>query len=149
VRLGGALGTACKQQKTEMRKEEKTMHPASLCIRWLPEQGQATHQQQYCSESGIGWYRNLRKTDLLLVIPKPGLSARNLFAADSEAADSSRDKVALRNDNFSRISYKGMDRAVGTSRPLEIVYNKACQVRPDYEPPAKTADNHFLPFGVL
>ncbi len=35
----------------------------------------------------------------LLVIPKPGLPARNLFAAGSEAADSSRDKAALRNAN--------------------------------------------------
>jgi hypothetical protein len=34
-----------------------------------------------------------------LVIPKPGLPARNLLAADVEAADSSRDKAALRNDN--------------------------------------------------
>ena len=58
-------------------------------------------------------------------------------------------KVALRNDKFSRISYNRMDRAVIRSRPLEIVYNKPCQVRPDYEPPAKTTDNHFLPFGVL
>ena len=34
-----------------------------------------------------------------LVIPKPALSARNLLAAGSETADSSRDKAALRNDN--------------------------------------------------
>ena len=34
-----------------------------------------------------------------LVIPKPALSARNLFAAGSGIADSSRDKAALRNDN--------------------------------------------------
>jgi hypothetical protein len=33
------------------------------------------------------------------VIPKPGLWARNLLAARSEAEDSSRDKAALRNDN--------------------------------------------------
>jgi hypothetical protein len=39
------------------------------------------------------------KTSPPLVIPKPGLSARNLFAASGEAADSSRDKAALRNDN--------------------------------------------------
>jgi hypothetical protein len=35
----------------------------------------------------------------LLVIPKPALSARNLFAASSDTADSSRDNLALRNDN--------------------------------------------------
>jgi hypothetical protein len=40
-----------------------------------------------------------RKNSPFLVIPKPGLSARNLLAAGSEAADSSRDKAALRNDN--------------------------------------------------
>ena len=39
------------------------------------------------------------KTTPLLVIPKPGLSARNLLAASSETADSSRDNAALRNDN--------------------------------------------------
>jgi hypothetical protein len=33
-----------------------------------------------------------------LVIPKPGLSARNLFAA-SESADFSRSNAAFRNDN--------------------------------------------------
>jgi len=33
-----------------------------------------------------------------LVIPKPVLSARNLLAAGSEKADSSRDNTALRND---------------------------------------------------
>jgi hypothetical protein len=41
----------------------------------------------------------LRKEDSTLVIPKPGVSARNLLAAGSEAADSSRDNAALRNDN--------------------------------------------------
>jgi predicted acetyltransferase len=40
----------------------------------------------------------LRKTNLL-VISKPALSARNLLAASSETADSSRDNPALRNDN--------------------------------------------------
>ena len=34
-----------------------------------------------------------------LVIPKPGLSARNLLVAGSKTADSSRDEAALRNDN--------------------------------------------------
>jgi hypothetical protein len=34
-----------------------------------------------------------------LVIPKPALSAKNLLAASGEAADSSRDNAALRNDN--------------------------------------------------
>ncbi len=34
-----------------------------------------------------------------LVIPKPGLSARNLLAAGCKTADSSRDNTALRNDN--------------------------------------------------
>jgi hypothetical protein len=34
-----------------------------------------------------------------LVIPKPARSAKNLLAASGEAADSSRDKAALRNDN--------------------------------------------------
>jgi hypothetical protein len=33
------------------------------------------------------------------VIPKPALPARNLLAATSEAADSSRDNAALLNDN--------------------------------------------------
>jgi hypothetical protein len=37
--------------------------------------------------------------NLILVIPKPGLPARNLLVAHVEAADSSRDKAALRNDN--------------------------------------------------
>jgi hypothetical protein len=37
--------------------------------------------------------------NLPLVIPKPGLSARNLLAAGSKAADSSRNKAALRNEN--------------------------------------------------
>jgi hypothetical protein len=35
-----------------------------------------------------------------LVIPKPGVSARNLLAAGGETADSSRDNAALRNDNY-------------------------------------------------
>src|SRR4029077_12521153 len=39
------------------------------------------------------------KATPLLVIPKPGLSARNLLGASSEAADSSRDNAALRNRN--------------------------------------------------
>ncbi len=33
-----------------------------------------------------------------IVIPKPGISARNLLVASSETADSSRDNAALRND---------------------------------------------------
>jgi hypothetical protein len=33
------------------------------------------------------------------VIPKPGLSARNLLAASGETADSSRENAALRTDN--------------------------------------------------
>jgi hypothetical protein len=41
----------------------------------------------------------LRKNNPTLVIPKPVLSVRNLLAAGSEAADSSRDTTALRNDN--------------------------------------------------
>lgn len=39
------------------------------------------------------------KLNPTLVIPKPVLSARTLLAADSETADSSRDKTALQNDN--------------------------------------------------
>jgi hypothetical protein len=35
--------------------------------------------------------RSLDKTTPALVIPKPGLSARNLLAADGETADSSRE----------------------------------------------------------
>jgi hypothetical protein len=35
---------------------------------------------------------------LTVVIPKPGLSARNLFPAGGKTADSSRDNAALRND---------------------------------------------------
>jgi hypothetical protein len=34
-----------------------------------------------------------------LVIPKPARSAKNLLAASGEAANSSRDQAALRNDN--------------------------------------------------
>jgi hypothetical protein len=45
----------------------------------------------------------LRKNSRTLVIPKPALSARNLLAAGSETADSSRDTAALRNDNSLRI----------------------------------------------
>src|SRR5712691_11230315 len=37
---------------------------------------------------------------LRLVIPKPAPSARSLFAASSEAADSSRDNAALRNNSL-------------------------------------------------
>src|SRR6266849_1928527 len=40
-----------------------------------------------------------RGTTPPLVTLKPALSARNLLAAGSEAADSSRDNAALRNDN--------------------------------------------------
>jgi hypothetical protein len=39
-----------------------------------------------------------RNRNPTLVIPKPGLSARNLLAASSKPADSSRDNAALRND---------------------------------------------------
>jgi len=38
-----------------------------------------------------------------LVIPKPAVSARNLLPAGSDAADSSRDNSALRNDNPLRV----------------------------------------------
>jgi len=41
----------------------------------------------------------LRNNNPTLVIPKPALSARNLLVAGSEAADSSHDNAALRNDN--------------------------------------------------
>jgi len=41
----------------------------------------------------------LRRKPIPLVIPKPGLPARNLLTAASETADSSREKIALRNDN--------------------------------------------------
>jgi hypothetical protein len=44
------------------------------------------------------------KTTPPLVIPRPALSARNLLAAGSETADSSRDTAALRNDNSLGIS---------------------------------------------
>jgi CubicO group peptidase (beta-lactamase class C family) len=43
------------------------------------------------------------KTAPPLGIPKPVPSARNLLAASSEAADSSRDRAALRNDNSLRV----------------------------------------------
>jgi hypothetical protein len=39
------------------------------------------------------------RNGLTIVIPKPGSSARNLLAAGSETADSSRDKAALQNDS--------------------------------------------------
>jgi hypothetical protein len=42
----------------------------------------------------------LRKTSSLIVIPKPGLSARICFCASGVTADFSRDNAALRNDNF-------------------------------------------------
>jgi hypothetical protein len=42
----------------------------------------------------------LRKNTPPLVIPKPGLSARNLLAASRKTADSSRDNAALRNDKL-------------------------------------------------
>jgi hypothetical protein len=45
---------------------------------------------------------------LPLVIPKPVLLARNLFAG-SETADSSRVKAALRNDNCLRVLKLGHD----------------------------------------
>jgi hypothetical protein len=51
----------------------------------------------------IGGITN-RKETLTLVIPKPGLSARNLLSAGSETTDSSRDKPALRNDKPRRFS---------------------------------------------
>jgi hypothetical protein len=50
------------------------------------------------SASGISGMVQLAKRHPL-VIPKPGLSARNLLAASSEAADSSRHNAALRNGN--------------------------------------------------
>src|SRR5258708_40372794 len=41
------------------------MHPASLCTCKVLEQGQATHQQQYCSESRTLWkWCGLRKKQL-------------------------------------------------------------------------------------
>jgi hypothetical protein len=50
--------------------------------------------------TGNGYRRSLRKSNPhSFVIPKPGLSARNLLGTSSEAADSSRDNAALRNDN--------------------------------------------------
>src|SRR6266852_5146878 len=55
VRLGSPESSARKQHESERRKEEWTLHPASLCICKLLEQGQATHQQQYCSKSGTVW----------------------------------------------------------------------------------------------
>ena len=48
------------------------------------------------SGSGAVWANTL-------LIPKPALSARNLLAASSETADSSRDNPALRNDNLLKI----------------------------------------------
>jgi hypothetical protein len=50
-----------------------------------------------------GVVRFASRTNFSLVIPKPGLSARNLLVASGETADSSRDKAALRNDNPLRI----------------------------------------------
>jgi hypothetical protein len=50
--------------------------------------------------TGNGYRRSLRKSNPhSFVIPKPGLSARNLLGTSSEAADSSRGNAALRNDN--------------------------------------------------
>jgi hypothetical protein len=82
VRLGGAENCACEQYETDRRKEEKTTHPASLSIRKCLQQGQAGQRRMQS---------------------KPGLSARNLLAASSETADSSRDTAALRNDNSLKI----------------------------------------------
>jgi len=50
--------------------------------------------------TGNGYRRSLRKSNpTASSFRLPGLSARNLLGASSEAADSSRDNAALRNDN--------------------------------------------------
>jgi hypothetical protein len=46
----------------------------------------------------LDWRHSSPTQATTLVIPKPALSARNLFAAGSTTADSSRDNAALRND---------------------------------------------------
>src|SRR6478672_4896855 len=47
----------------------------------------------------LDWRHSSPTQATTLVIPKPALSARNLLAAGSHTADSSRDSAALRNDN--------------------------------------------------
>ena len=92
-------------------------------------------------------HRNLHKTDSPLSF-RSQVYGEESICCDSETADSSRDKGRASNailEDFLQPNGPGRDQ----SRPLEIVYNKPCQVRPDYEPPAKTTDNHFLPSGVL
>jgi len=57
-----------------------------------------------------------------LVIPKPALSARNLLAAGSETADSSRDKAALRNEKtFERIFKVRHNRAGPISVTFDVL----------------------------
>src|ERR1700716_3833136 len=100
------------------------MHPASLCICKLLEQGWVTDQQQYCSESGAVWkWCRLRKNN-----PIP--------------CHSSGDTAALRNGNsfWGVQNYTTTNSSASASCPLEIVYNKKCCLRPDDESPSKATD---------
>jgi predicted acetyltransferase len=83
----------------------------------------------------------LRKTNLL-VIPKPALSARNLLAASSETADSSRDNLALRNDNplgtFQTASTHGFRNGFYSSPTTTIVLQSVFAQALAYRDPVPT-----------
>jgi hypothetical protein len=69
----------------------------------------------------VGLTVEFAQEQLILVIPKPALSARNLLLASREA-DSSRDNAARRNDNsfgFSNYTTTGMVRGL-TGYPSDV-----------------------------
>src|SRR5258708_12566100 len=111
--------------------------------------GDTTAARLFRIENTLEVVRVAQKTTPLPVIPKPAVSARNLLTASSDAADSSRDTAALRNDNSGGAKYNNTNSSASASRPLEIVYNNKCCLRPDDDSPSKATDNHFLPLHVL
>jgi hypothetical protein len=80
------------------------------------------------------------KTTPPIVIPNPGLSAKNLLAASREAADSSRDNAALRNDNSLGIFQLQSYATSGTDA-------KACQLMPTSELEAAYGGKPTNPHG--
>ena len=127
------------------------MHPARLSICKFLEQGQATHEQRYCSESEqFGGGQVAQKTTPLLVIPEPGLSGGICLvpAAKQQIPRATMPRFGI-TILWGFSNYNTTNSSASASRPLEIVYNKKCCLRPDDESPSKATDNHFLPLHVL
>src|SRR5271165_719750 len=87
------------KSQDETRKSERTERPGSGQLKaiWSPLfSGIVAKFSHY---PGFGTGAVCAKTTPPFVIPRPALLARNLLAASSETADSSRDHATLRNDN--------------------------------------------------